>query len=151
MMILNIIRKMTNYSKSCIYKIACKDANINDIYIGSTCNLVKRRHRHKSNCNNTNAMAHNSYVYRFIRDHGGWQNFNLYVIEQFSCTSKIAKEQVERGYIEELKPTLNKCIPANYQTGDVYSKSEYNKEYNENHKAERKEYQQKTIHCHRVI
>ena len=102
------------------------------------------------------------------------------------------KEQVERGWIEQLKPTLNKCIPANYQNGDVYSRPEYrkqyyehnrdhiteykrqyqihntdkikqakrkqyerdkdkilerNKAYSESHKAERKEYLQRTVHC----
>ena len=149
---------MTNYTKSCIYKIACKDSNIEDIYIGSTCNIVKRRHQHKYSCNNPNDRHYNQYVYRFIREHGGWNNFDLYVIEKFSCTSKMQKEQVERGYVEELKPKLNKVIPANYQTGDVHSKSEYSKgyyehnkehiaEYRENHKAERKEYDQRTIHC----
>ena len=122
---------MTNYTKSCIYKIASKDANINDIYIGSTCNFVKRRNQHKSACNNPNDKGYNLYVYRFIRDHGGWQNFNLYVIEKFSCTSKMQKEQVERGYIEELKPSLNKSIPTIFRVdGDIYIKSNYDKGYN---------------------
>ena len=168
---------MTNYTQSCIYKIACKDPNIEDTYIGSTCNFVKRRYSHKNACNNPNNKHYNQYIYRFIRSNGGWGNFNLYVIEKFSCTSKMQKEQVERGYIEELKPSLNKCIPANYQTGDVYSKSEYTKgyqkhnkehiaeyskayyemdkdkilkqvkEYRENHKEQQKAYQQKTILC----
>jgi len=125
---------MTNYTKSCIYKIACKDPNIEDIYIGSTTNFIKRRCDHKSCCNNPNAGGYNQYVYRFIRDHGGWQNWNIYIIEQFSCTTKIAKEQVERGYIEELKPTLNKNVPANYQNGDVWDMKVYQKGYKEQNK-----------------
>ena len=131
---------MTDYSKSSIYKIACKDPAIEDTYIGSTCNLIKRRNQHKTVCNNPKAGGYNQYVYRFIRDNGGWNNWDIYMIEQFSCTTKIAKEQVERGYIEELKPTLNKCIPANYQTGDVYSKSEYKKQYYEHNRDHITEY-----------
>ena len=138
---------MTNYNQSCIYKIASKDAAINNIYIGSTCNFIKRRNQHKTVCNNPNSKDHNMYVYRFIRNNGGWGNWNLYIIEQFNCTSKIQKEQVERAYIEELKPSLNKRVPANYQTNEVYNTVEYSKGYYESHKAERKEYQQKTIHC----
>ena len=142
---------MTNYTQSCIYKIASKDPAINDIYIGSTCNFIKRRYKHKSCCNNPNANEYNYYVYRFIRNNGGWCNFNLYIIEQFNCTSKIQKEQVERAWIEQLKPSLNKRVPANYQMGDVFSKSEYDMGYrSENKEAikERtKEYGQKTIHC----
>ena len=150
---------MTDYSKSCIYKIASKDPAIEDIYIGSTCNLIKRRNQHKSCCNNPNARGYNQYVYQFIRDHGCWSNWNIYIIEQFSCTSKIAKEQVERGYIEELKPTLNKCIPTDFRVENVYNKciptdfrvdgvynnSEYQKQYykhNRDHIAEyRRQYQ----------
>ena len=121
---------MTNYTKSYIYKIASKDPSINDIYIGSTCNFVKRRYQHKTVSNNPNNRHYNQYVYQFIRAHGGWGNWDIYMIEQFSCTSKIQKEQVERGYVEQLMPSLNKRIPANYQTGNVFSKSEYSKGYN---------------------
>ena len=153
---------MTNYTKSCIYKIACKDPAINDIYIGSTCNFIKRRYNHKTCCNNPNVKEYNYYVYRFIRNNGGWGNWNLYIIEKFSCNTKMQKEQVERGYIEQLKPTLNKCIPANYQTGDTWDEKEYRKgyleqnkqatdkkvkEYRESHKDEINAYQQKAIHC----
>ena len=132
---------MTDYSKSSIYKIACKDPNIEEIYIGSTCNLVKRRYHHKYRCNNINGKSYNLYVYRFIRSNGGWSNFDLYVIEEFSCNTKIQKDQVERGYIESLKPTLNKNVPANYQTGDVYSESEYKKQYYEHNRDHITKYQ----------
>ena len=168
---------MTDYSKSSIYKIACKDPAIEDTYIGSTCNLIKRRNQHKNVCNNSTNKDHNMYVYRFIRNNGGWQNWGLYVIEEFNCNTKMQKSQVERGYIESLKPTLNKRVPANHQTGNIWDQKEYlqayyeenkeavteykkkwheqnkdriveyNKGYYESHEAERKEYQQKTIHC----
>ena len=142
---------MTDYSKSCIYKIACKDASIEDIYIGSTCNFIKRRWNHKTVCNNPNVREYNYYVYRFIRSHGGWQNWDIYIIEQFSCSTKIQKDQVERGWVEQLKPTLNKYVPANFQTGDVWDYKEYTKGYKEQNKEKNKEYQrgydQKTIHC----
>jgi hypothetical protein len=50
------------------------------------------------------------------------------------------KDQVERGWIEQLKPNLNKRVPANYHTGDVWDVKEYRKEY-------QRGYDQKTIHC----
>ena len=122
---------MTDYSKSTIYKIARHDPTIEYIYIGSTTNFIKRRWQHKTSCNNPNAKEHNYYVYRFIREHGGWDNFDLYLIEQFSCTTKMQKDQVERGWIESLKPTLNIRVPAIYQTGEIHSPAEYNKGYYE--------------------
>ena len=154
---------MTDYSKSTIYKIACKDPNIEEIYIGSTCNFIKRRWQHKSICNNPNDKHYNQYVYQFIREHGGWENWDVYIIEKFSCTSKMQKEQVERGWVEELKSTLNKNVPANHQTGDVLDKikqakrKQYEmdkdktlervKAYSESHKVEIHEYIQRTVHC----
>ena len=49
------------------------------------------------------------------------------------------KEQVERGWIEELKPTLNKNVPENHQNGDESDISEYTKGYREDNKE--------TINC----
>ena len=35
-----------NYSKSVIYKIVCKNPEIEDFYIGSTTNLTQRKYTH---------------------------------------------------------------------------------------------------------
>ena len=79
---------MTDYSKSIIYKLCCKDASITDEYIGSTTNKTKRKYQHKSNCNNENGKRYNLYVYQFIREHGGFDNFDLIVLEEYSCENK---------------------------------------------------------------
>ena len=34
---------MPDYSKCFIYKLCCRDASIEEIYIGSTCNLTRRK------------------------------------------------------------------------------------------------------------
>ena len=142
---------MPNYTKSVIYTIICRDPEITDSYIGSTCNLIKRRGDHKSGCNNPNSHSYNNYIYRFIRDHGGWMNWKLVLLEEVACNTKLQKEQKERQYIQELKPTLNKNIPANYQNGDVYDVKGYNKEYREHNsdkiKENKKAYRKKTILC----
>ena len=70
---------MPNYANSIIYKLCCKDILITDIYVGSTTNIVKRRHNHKSYCNNpsfedyylvifhSRIRGHlNKYLYMFI-------------------------------------------------------------------------------------
>jgi len=102
---------MPNYSKTSIYKICCNDPNITDIYIGSTCNFTKRKYSHKNTCNNESQKSHNLKVYKFIRDSGGWNNWTMIQIKEFSCENKREKEVEERKYIEELKPTLNCYIP----------------------------------------
>ena len=58
---------MPDYTKCCIYKMCCKDANIEEIYIGSTTNVIRRRCEHKSKCTNPNDKDYNAYKYQFIR------------------------------------------------------------------------------------
>tara|TARA_X000000368_G_C22798878_1_gene609341 strand:- start:26 stop:571 length:546 start_codon:yes stop_codon:yes gene_type:complete len=142
---------MTDYTKCCVYKLCCRDASVEEIYIGSTTNVIKRRSDHKKRCTNPIYNDHNQYKYQFIRDHGGWDNWNLVVVEEFSCTSKMEQTKVERSYVEKLKPQLNARVPANYQTGDVYDKKEYGKEYNkeyyEKHKNILQEKNKQYIEC----
>ena len=132
---------MPNYNKCFIYKICCKDANITDCYIGSTTNIIRRRTEHKSSCTCISNRAYNQFVYTFVRANGGWDNFDLIAIEEFSCETKMQQTKKERDWIEQIKPTLNKCVPSNYQTGEVYDQKEYHKEYYENNKEAIKEYQ----------
>ena len=53
-----------DYSKTVIYKIVCKDLNVNYKYVGQTTNLNKRRNQHKSSCNNESDKKHHLYVYQ---------------------------------------------------------------------------------------
>ena len=100
------------YSKSIIYKICCKDPEIKDIYIGSTTNFRKRKYHHKCCCNNIKRHEYNYNVYKFIRDNGNWENWDMVMIEEYKdCESKLQLQKKERYYIETLCATLNKYIP----------------------------------------
>jgi len=46
--------EQNKYKNTVIYKIYCKDANINDFYIGHTTNSTKRKHQHKGHCYHEN-------------------------------------------------------------------------------------------------
>ena len=120
---------MPDYSKVFVYKICCRDASIEEIYIGSTCNLARRKTEHKRTCHREAMKAYTYPVYKFIRTHGGWDNWDTVMIEEFSCETKMQKDRKERGWIETLKPTLNKNTPANYQTGEVYDTIEWRTEF----------------------
>ena len=72
---------MPDYNKCCVYKLCCKDPEIEQFYIGSTTNPTKRKCDHKKCCTNANDKEYNTYKYQFIRDHGGWLNWDLVVIE----------------------------------------------------------------------
>jgi hypothetical protein len=82
-----------NYENGLIYKIVCNDTSITDCYIGSTTNFAKRKQQHKGFCNNEKSQKFNYYVYQYIRDHDGWNNWSMVLVENFSCKSKLELEK----------------------------------------------------------
>jgi hypothetical protein len=140
---------MVNYGNGLIYKLCCKDPIITDEYIGSTCNKNRRKQQHKSCCNNENTKEHNRLVYQFIRANGGFDNFDLIIIEEYPCESKVQLEMKEREYIERLRPTLNKQIPTRtlqeYRETHREEIREYHKQYREENIEEIKEYKKRYI------
>ena len=127
-------KKPINYSNSSIYKIVCKDPSITDCYVGSTTNLIKRRASHKFDCNNEKDKRYNFYVYQFIREHGGFDNFQIIEIEKFNdCEDKESLLRRERYYLEKLGATLNKVRPTRTQ-------KEYYKDNKELFKEKHKDY-----------
>lgn len=100
------------YANSVIYKIVCLDPTITDLYVGSTTNLTRRKYEHKSCCLNPRRNNYNLYVYRFIRDNGGFDNWQFVVVRRYKNIE--TKEQLlkkERKHMERLKATLNKQVP----------------------------------------
>jgi len=98
---------MTIYT---FYKIVCNDSNVTQIYVGSTVNLKNRISKHKSRCNNPNVESHNAKVYKFIRDNGGWTNWNFKVLEIKGCINKYDASKIEQQHINDLKSELNSNI-----------------------------------------
>ena len=101
-----------NYENSIMYRIVCKDPEITDCYVGSTCNFIKRRNTHKTNCNRTNSKEYNYNVYKFIRANGGWNNFDLIEIEKYEAIDKQDKLKRERYWLEFYNAKLNSNIPS---------------------------------------
>jgi hypothetical protein len=104
-------KTIPNYSKSTIYKLCCKDIEVTSIYVGSTTNFSRRTTEHRKCCDNTNGRAYDYYVYQFIRENGGFENWSMVEIEKFEALDKKDLHKRERHYIETLKSELNKHIP----------------------------------------
>ena len=115
---------MPDYSKTSIYKIVCTDPNVKECYVGSTCNLSRRKTRHKNDCYYKDSKCFNYPVYKFIRENGGFENWTVIQLHEFSCENKQEKDKVEREWIEKIKPELNGNVPAK-------TKEEYKKYHNE--------------------
>ncbi len=127
-----------DYNKSLMYKIVCKDTNIKNVYIGSTTSFKHRKSQHKYTCNNENDKHYNHNVYKFIRDNGGWNNFDMVLIDYTPCNTKLQLHKLERQYIEKIDNDLllNKQLPTR-------KKEDYDKEWYENNKETLKEKQKK--------
>jgi len=103
---------MPDYSKSCIYMIKKQDDYDNEnVYIGSTCNFIRRKHRHKTSCNNENIKCYNLKLYECIRENGGWDAWVMTKIIDYDCNNKSELNIMERRYIDNYKSKLNCKIP----------------------------------------
>jgi hypothetical protein len=125
---------MVNYGNSLIYKLCCKDVNIDKIYVGSTVNLSRRKSEHKQCCNNTNSKKYNMFVYKFIRDNGGFENWDMIQIMKYPCNDKRELQQKENETMKELKAELNSQSSFNTEE----EKKEEKKEEKEEEKEEEK-------------
>ncbi len=99
-------RQAINYESTIIYKIQHLDDETL-LYVGHTTDFTQRKSSHKANLKNTNNKAYNFKVYQMIRDHGGWEMFNMTEIKAFSCSNKREAEAEEDKVMREMKATMN--------------------------------------------
>ena len=100
-----------DYSNTIIYKITCKDPGIKDVYVGHTTNFVQRKHAHKQSCINIKSNNHKCKLYTTIREHGGWQNWTMEIINFFNCNDHYEARIKEHEYFVLLNATLNSIDP----------------------------------------
>ena len=126
-------KTQTDYSNTIIYKLCCKDTSILDIYVGHTTNFTKRKNQHKTSCCNDNDKKYNQYVYQFIRNNGGWENWSMIQIQEHNLKNKREAESTEHFWIEQLGAKLN--------TNNPYAKCKEEPQiYKENWYEEKKDY-----------
>ena len=115
--------EQNKYQDGLIYTIKTD----NGIYVGSTCDFVRRKTNHKSSCFNENSEQYNIKLYQNIRENGGEYSMEIYKL--FPCNSKeelyIAEEKVRK----ELNPNLNsiKCFRTEEEKDEWFSQNKDNK------------------------
>ena len=86
-----------------LYKIVSKNPAIKDFYIGMTTGPLKTRiATHKSHSKRVDTK-----LYRFVRDNGHWDNFEVKLIVEYDDIDKRTLMDKELHLIIELKPSLN--------------------------------------------
>jgi len=117
-----------DFSKGKIYKIT-NDYN-NDIYVGSTCDLLTKRFSyHRSDYRRE--VKKDRLLYKLMNEIG-FERFRIELIEDYPCQDKYELRQREGHHIREIG-TLNKKIAGR-------TKQEYNKEYHKDNKEKMQQY-----------
>lgn len=100
-----------DYSKCMFYKLVCKDLSIKDCYVGQTTDFKTRKAQHKSDSALPESHNGKYKVYQKIRETGGWDNWDMVLIEQRACGNALEAKALERYWMETLNANLNKVIP----------------------------------------
>ena len=117
-----------NYNNTVMYKIVCNDLNIKDLYVGHTCDFIRRKSKHKYSCTRENNPDYNYKLYIIIRKNGGWDNWSMVEIEKFSCKDANEARKRERYWYELLNANLNGQHPARTRSETLQSYNDKNKE-----------------------
>ena len=136
-------KKVMDYSNTHFYKIACKDLSIKDCYVGHTLNFTKRKCTHKNNSINPLNKNYHQYVYKFIRDNGGFTNFEMILINTEQCENRLEALSKERQYKEQLKATLNQINPIATDEDRLEQAEKYNEWKKEDRKQNPDKYKER--------
>jgi len=101
-----------DYQNTFIYKLVHKDdLDDKNIYIGHSTNFKQRKKDHRRCCNDVNHKIYNIKVYKFIRENGGWDCWNMLKVEDYPCKDVYEAKNRERYWIKELGAILNMTEP----------------------------------------
>lgn len=84
-----------------MYSITPIDTSIKIAYIGHTTNFRSRKSQHKRSCNNKNELNHNCKVYQLIREHKGFDYWEMKPLEECEYENKTQARIRERYWYEK--------------------------------------------------
>jgi hypothetical protein len=117
-----------------IYQITCKDLKISDNYIGKTDCLKSREYSHYNACKDSDLK-----VYKIMRENGGWNNWQMKILNHYYCKDEYDVRQIEQKYIDFYKSNMNSI--------NAYSKPFKNEELDRQIEFELNNYSEKILGC----
>jgi hypothetical protein len=127
-----------------VYKLVSNDIEVTECYVGTTENMRVRKNQHKSSCNKVDGKHYNLHVYQFIREHGGFENWQMILVETVEFETRPQLRARERHWMEQLGATLNKLVPnrtsREYRQENADHIKQYNKQYRQENADHIKQY-----------
>lgn len=117
-----------------IYQISCNEPNINENYIGQTDCFERRKKEHCHNSKHSDLK-----LYKMIRENGGWDNWNMRIMNHYYYSNHHDTRQIEQKYIDIFKATLN--------TVRAYSKSFINEDLDRQLEFELGDFSNRILGC----
>jgi hypothetical protein len=142
-----------SYQKACIYKIWSLETD--KIYIGSTCDMIKRWNNHKSTYKKwKDNKSINICSSNILFDMVGVENCKIEWIKDFPCNSKKELNKEEGRMQRQFKDLLVNQLeagrtPEQYYQDHKEEKKERNIQYYHNNKEEIKEYRKQYVQDHK--
>jgi hypothetical protein len=79
----------TDYSNTIVYKITCKTPSVCQYFVGHTTGtLAQKKRTMKQICNDPKKKEHNNSMYKTIREHGGWDNWEFTELGKYNCVNE---------------------------------------------------------------
>ena len=116
--------RATDYNNCTIYHIR----NINSkqvIYVGSSSNYLKRKSKHKWDCNTEKSDKYNNTLYQYIRSQGGYNLFEVIPVKFLKLENGVQlriEEQKEMDKYDSLQNKIDSIMTSE-------RREEYHKEY----------------------
>ena len=140
--------RATDYSNCYIYHIIDTDKVVH--YVGSTRNMNSRKSCHKYRCNTEHDKQHNLDIYQYIRDHGGFDAFEIVPIQKIenisNKTELLIAEQTEMNKFSNLKNKNGSYRGSRKEINKIYYEknkdqiNEYNRQWKKNNREKNAEH-----------
>ena len=122
----NMPRQPMDFSKTIIYKITCKNTELCDkVYIGRTTNFLLRKYQHKTSSKQSNTNNTSTYLYKIINEFGGWDNWEMEIVENYPCSNSNEANERETYYIATFRAELNTSFLINKEIDQSIYKQEW--------------------------
>jgi hypothetical protein len=88
-----------------LYVISCRDSRITERYIGYTTNFESLREYYSDDYDDEKGSKSRSKLYTFVREHGGWDNWDITILETYK--NRAEAEMAKLGLLEQYEFELN--------------------------------------------